>query len=263
MFLKLRKDLALSQRTVSPQHCNKYAPRAFNSFLNPRTYSTSQPQTNLLRESLKHFKKEEFEEVVSKLSRYLSQDPKNTEAWMTKGQAHAKLQQYDLALESFDQCLQPPEQPCQPQALMEKAKVYADLGHYEEAVLMVDRILEMDTRKKEVWNFKGLVLMKMGDRHTEAVECFESCLGLDLKQSGVWTNKGTAYLEMGKYSQALEAFNLSLEVDPKSKEAWMKKGLCLFGLNNSKDDVILCLDKSTELDPLYYEAWEHKLLLAL
>ncbi|MFQ5572738.1 MAG: tetratricopeptide repeat protein [Nitrosopumilaceae archaeon] len=65
---------------------------------------------------------------------------------------------------------------------------------------------------------KGNAFLNEG-KFEEALGFFEQALLLDQNNPELWNNKGVALRSIGRYDEAIECFNKSLEIDPRDKKA--------------------------------------------
>jgi len=130
------------------------------------------------------------------------------------------------------------------------------LGRDEEAVLCLDKALELDPRYAVAWNNKGASLDNLG-RYEEAILCYDQALELDPCCIAAWNNKGSSLYNLESYQEALNCCDKALELDPRHEVAWYSKGNSLHGLGRN-EEAILCYDQALELDPRDAAAWDNK-----
>lgn len=96
------------------------------------------------------------------------------------------------------------------------------LGRYQEALDIIDSVLEIKPESPTEWSNRGFVLSSM-DRNGEALEAFEKALSLDPESPKVLTSKGIVYFRMGLFEKALETFDRALAAEPKQASDWACK----------------------------------------
>ena len=106
---------------------------------------------------------------------------------------------------------------------------------------------ESDAR---VWNEKGNQLLRAGD-YEEAIRAYNMAIKYDRYFGWAYTNLGLAYLQMGKYAEAVLLLQKSLELLDTDKEkavAWNGLGN-LYRCLNDYHNAVVSYQKADELDP--------------
>lgn len=83
-------------------------------------------------------------------------------------------------------------------------------GEYDEAVLIYDRILEMNPENTYAWNNKGVAQFKAG-RPDEAIESYNRSLQIDPGNLDALRNSGFVYRSLGRLEEALHCYELVME----------------------------------------------------
>lgn len=96
------------------------------------------------------------------------------------------------------------------------------LGRYQEALDIIDSVLEIKPDSPTEWSNRGFVLSAMG-RNEEALEAFDKALSLDPESPKILTNKGIVYFRMGLPEKALETFDRAIAAEPKKASDWACK----------------------------------------
>jgi len=112
------------------------------------------------------------------------------------------------------------------ESLQDKGENLMELGKYEEAIRVFDKILTIDSDTLSALFDKGVALFEL-EEYEDAVKVFnEVILSGNENLKIVATNrKGLALLKINNHTEALEVFNQVLEIDPDNDTA----------LNNKKD----------------------------
>ena len=173
-----------------------------------------------------------------------------------RGSVYFCLDQWERANRDFDLALEYERQ--HGQALVGKARVAVQQGHYEEAIALVDRALQRDKRIqaaglkcraeayaaegnreqafKDMQAFRLLVGKTQGGLiesgclyhqlgvHTQAIECFDDAEALGDTNPAVFLRRGATYYEMGAFELAIEDYSRYIELVPKNAEVWTARG---------------------------------------
>jgi tetratricopeptide (TPR) repeat protein len=67
--------------------------------------------------------------------------------------------------------------------------------------------------KIDLWAIKGRILNDL-HRYDEAIVSLDRLLQLNPNHAAGWNNKGTALLHRGKYNEAITCFDKSMKLDP-------------------------------------------------
>ncbi|PWT78618.1 MAG: hypothetical protein C5B60_00895 [Chloroflexi bacterium] len=94
-----------------------------------------------------------------------------------------------------------------------KGKALSETGHLEEALVCLDRALELAPDLHTAWRERGHTynLLK---RWTEAAADFEHALELNATSSYDWHSRAYALYKCERYEEALAAIEQALELDP-------------------------------------------------
>jgi len=96
------------------------------------------------------------------------------------------------------------------------------LARYQDALEIVDSVLEIRPESAIEWSNKGFVLSAL-ERNEEALEAFEKALSYAPEAPKILTNIGIVYFKMGAFEKALEIFDKALNLEPKKASDWACK----------------------------------------
>jgi len=148
-------------------------------------------------------------------------------------------------------------------SLMQNGTDALILGKYQEALVYVNRIIEIDPEHADAWNLKGGV-HKLLKEDQKAMECYDKVLNINPKRGDTWSNKGGIFAGWGEHKKALECYDKAIAI--KSSEGrpdyvrWMieySKGKSYFKLKQFKE-AIRCYDKALELNQNEKDVWKAK-----
>ena len=120
-------------------------------------------------------------------------------------------------------------------ALLLASAALIDVGDCEKAVLLADKVLELDSsgRKAALLN-KSTALLRLG-RNGEALAATDVALGLDPGQITARSNRGSALFGLGRYQEALDEFEGVLALRPTHAVALVNRVLTLRALQRPED----------------------------
>ncbi len=125
----------------------------------------------------------------------------------------------------------------------------------EEAVRHVTRAIELDPKRGNLINQRGLHFMHLG-RVKDALADFERATELDPKNAMNWANVAAAHCYLDQWKPALDAATHSLELDPKSYNAWVWSGWAHFELGEL-EAAISDLERGLRINTESKEAWRN------
>lgn len=144
-------------------------------------------------------------------------------------------------------------------------------GSFEEAVLAIDKAIEIEPQNATLWDAKGLGLMMVAvitsnmSAFNQSIQAYDKAVELDPENLTLRINRGFALRQkayelpdkqgVGILEDALLAFDQILALNSSFGEAWTGKGvifddLAMFSNNSSKyNDSLSAFDKAIELVP--------------
>jgi tetratricopeptide (TPR) repeat protein len=130
--------------------------------------------------------------------------------------------------------------------LSDKALGLAESGHYEEALELISKRINIDANNANAWYNKGIILFKMC-RYQDALNSFSQAADIDPGFTGAWVNKGVALMELGKNLAAIHAFDKAITIDPGDKQARHYRDLAQKKIIESSSFSPQSTDKQTKL----------------
>ncbi len=129
------------------------------------------------------------------------------------------------------------------------------LQAYERALQAAEKGGSRDNAEVP-WYSKGAALVML-DRPAEALVCLERALEINPKSEVAWVNKGTALAKLGRHEEALRCYNAALRLNPTYEVAWNNKANTLARRGKHRE-AIRCYDEAIRLDQGYRDAWVNK-----
>lgn len=172
---------------------------------------------------------------------------KNTqvEELINEGIEHIELEEYDLALQVFDNVLK--IDPNNISALYYKSEIYLEQEKFNPALFYAEKVLEFEPKNIQALNNKGEAFAGLG-KYNEAHDSFDKVLEIDSTNIEALINKGKTYLKQGLDKIALDYFNKVLEIDVNNYEALKNVGQ-LLALEGNYTEAVEVFDKILKLNP--------------
>jgi superkiller protein 3 len=114
----------------------------------------------------------------------------------------------------------------------------------------VKNTTQVEADDARMWNEKGNMLLRSGEIEN-AINAYNSAIQLDRRFGWSYTNLGVAYLQLGKYAEAVLFLQKSLELLKTDKDravTWNALGN-LYRCLNDYHNAIVSFQKADELDP--------------
>ena len=156
-------------------------------------------------------------EAVTALTKATQLAPTDIKAWVGLGLSQAKLKLWDEALQSMKvaEKLDP-----------KNAKVNFYFSYYymqrndpEQALIYIDRSLEVDRADPATWGIKGANLLKL-ERYSEAVQALETAIKLKPDLAAyIWTSFGESLLRMKQLGKAITTLEHAIELAPNEPDS--------------------------------------------
>ncbi len=171
-----------------------------------------------------------------------------------QGHTLVELRRYDEAIALIDKVLQ--LQPNYPEAWVKRGEALLELQKNDEALKAFDEALKLKLDYARAWYGRSKVLDKM-QRHEEALAALNKALEIQPEDATAWYSQGTVLERLQRYEEALESFNRAVQIQPDDALAWYQRGAVLNKLQRY-DDALISLGEAVQKKPTYAEAWTQK-----
>lgn len=186
-----------------------------------------------------------FEEV-------LKMDPENVNALYSMGLLNLVSRRYDECIRYFDEVLR--KDPDYISALNAKAYCLAIINRPEIAMPLIKRALDIEVQPAYL-DTKAFVLFKLG-KFDEALSVVDEVLERDPMNEDAFYTKGNIKFNTKNYDDALRCFNEALLIDPKFIEVYNAKALAL-SEKKKFEEAAVELKKAIEIEPSLSQAHEN------
>ena len=192
--------------SVDPSKVDPVDSRVLSDLLDERNLASDQVDAEeLLDIGLSDMGINRFEEATETLERaaqFADDEGVSQEAWVNKGAAHARLEEYDAAVGAYEEALRI-DDDSEHAATAETNLAYAlwEWGHTEEALEHAERAVEIDPRFAQAWYNRGFFLLERGLAE-DAVTAFDNAIRLGMRNADVLEEKARALEEQGEHEEA-------------------------------------------------------------
>lgn len=136
-----------------------------------------------------------------------------------------------------------------------KASILSKLHEPDQALQCFNKALEINPQISESWNNKGIALADMGMLE-EAIVCYDNALELESKYLGAMINKGTALFQLGQFEAALIMLENVISLNPNLAEVWNNHGLILEKMNRHQE-AIMSFKMALIVNPRHVSSWNN------
>jgi len=140
------------------------------------------------------------------------------------GTVYLDLSEFDKARSCFEKAstLVPPELS----ACYNLARLQQRDGDHEQALILYQKILEVQPERGEVWNNLGLANRETGNQD-QAFSCFQNAVNFAPDMAEAWNNLGVALDENNSVEEAITAYRRAVAIDPAYPSAHFNLGSAL------------------------------------
>lgn len=118
--------------------------------------------------------------------------------------------------------------------------------NYKDAETYIDKVLKIDQNSVDALNLKGLILLNLNKKY-KSIGYFDDALEIDPEYFFAIKNKGIALFNLEKYDEALESFKHALKINNKDVELINYTGWTLAVLGKF-NEAIQYYDQALKID---------------
>ena len=180
----------------------------------------------------------------------LSEEP--LEIWNLLGMEHLLAEEYEDAAYFFKNCVS--DIPDDYSSLYNLLYCYEQLEKNEEAIQVLNEILEIDPYSEIAWHQLGLVLLKKG-LLKEALSAFDFAIISDDTFTGAYIEKAKLLEGLGRVNEAISNYEIALNTNDPSAFVYQSIGTCHEKLGNLELARQFYL-KAIHIEPSNENSWE-------
>ena len=160
----------------------------------------------------------------------LNQEPKNEELLLRLARVNFAIGNNKKALSYINAV--PKNYEYDDLSIQEFVRLFMDYGEYDEAIIFLDKIIELNPYNYSAWYFKGLIYQRK-ETYEKAVDAYEFCIAIDESNTMGHLGKGNSLMELKDFTGAIASYKLSLDNDETDAEVYCNIAECYESL---KDD---------------------------
>jgi tetratricopeptide (TPR) repeat protein len=159
---------------------------------------------------------EQHDAAVAELRRLVAADPKDTEAWITIGDAYRATDKDAQALEAFDKAVEAlgTPRPRDWRLFYARANVKERLKDWKAAEADAQLALKLAPNEAQLLNYLGYSWVERGERIPEALAMLERAIKLRPNDGYIMDSVGWAYYKLGRYEDAARTLGQAVLLVP-------------------------------------------------
>ena len=188
---------------------------------------------------------------IKYLNKALELSEDTLEIWNLLGMEHLLAEEFEEASYFFKNCIT--DNPQDYSALYNLLYCFDHLNKTEEAIQILNEVLEIDPYSEVAWHQLGLVLLKK-KQPKEALSAFDFAIISDDTFTGAYIEKGKLLEGLGRINEAIENYEIALNTNDPSAFVFQSIGRCHEALGNHELAVKFYL-KAIHLEPSNENSW--------
>ena len=195
----IREVISEYNSWINQQNSNTTSNQTTNTTNNVVTSKENTPE-NYLQLASEFLQKENYPKAISYLSRYLENDPKNTNVLFYRAMAKGQLNDNYGAISDYEKIIE--NNSNYPITVAKFATVYNNkayalvkLKKYKDALPFVNKALEIDEKEWFIWDTRGEIYFNIG-KYDVAISDLSKAIKIE-KHDNSYYLRGLAYIKKG------------------------------------------------------------------
>ena len=241
VFRNVRSDvLKASNNTQRPVEASQLTGEAF--YLKKGTYANELIIIDSLIET------NQYDKALVIAISILNEDENNKFALIRRGRLYSFLDKHELAEADFN--LAKKKYPNDSEVLMYQGRYYKAVGKLNEALLVLNNALKLDSMYIEALWQRGLV-REYQEQFELALQDYSKAIQLDPKNPMKYVKRAIFFNKnLNEYDKAFNDYSKAIEIDSNNPDLWYERGIFI---GNNGDDKLAINDfnKALSIDPLH------------
>ena len=188
-----------------------------------------------LRQKAKQLSSEKnWEELLSVSSEIIKLTPKDDEAYVNRGSANAKLNNFQDAINDYDIALE--INPNNDSAYVARSFAKSKLGDFQGEIDDCNKALEINPNNDDAYVNRSFAKEKLGDFQGEIDDC-NKALKINPESDHAYVNRGVAKSKLGDSQGSINDCNKALEINSNNERAYVNRGIAKKNIGYYKDAI--------------------------
>jgi tetratricopeptide (TPR) repeat protein len=148
---------------------------------------------------------------------------KNASAWIFLGNAYTNIKENDLAIDAYTEAIDLIKRNQISKYLSDtyarRGILYRFKNQQEKAISDFTESIKLDTKDWSAYNSRGLCYIELG-RNRDAVNDFSSAIKINNQESVVYSNRGLANSKLGYNDECRKDCDRAIQLNPKNASAY-------------------------------------------
>ena len=207
--------------------------------------------------------------ALSDAERAVKLNPKDGDAYLSRGTGKAGLGRHEQAIVDFTQALRCPDNSYFPRPMFlhlcywDRADSKAALGNHAGAIADYDSAIKWDPNIPEVYHNRGHCKAELGN-HAGAIANYDRAIELNPKHAEAHFYRGISIAELGNHAGAIADYDHAIELNQTDAAAYLNRGINKAELGDHAGaiaDYGRALKLNTEYAEAHYGRGQAKFLL--
>jgi protein O-mannosyl-transferase len=192
-----------------------------------------------LNRGIAYARQNEYDKAIEDISKAIQLDTRQTKAYYSN-YARAYYNRGNMYFNQgrFDLALQDFNKciewnPKYGQAYFNRGNIYTDTREYDKALADFSRAAELNPRDAKPFVNRGYVF-GLKKEYEKALHDFDMAVRLNPEDPGIYFNRGMLFLNMQDYVKSIESFSKTLKINPNDPEALFNRGLAEYYSSDKK-----------------------------
>jgi tetratricopeptide (TPR) repeat protein len=150
-----------------------------------------------------------------------------------------------------------------PSAYLNRGIAYARENNYDKAIEDISKAIQLDMNNTNAFNNGAKAYYNRGNMYASerkfdmALKDFDKCIELNPKYKQAYFNRGNIYSDRQEYGQAMADFSKAIELDPGEAKPYLNRGF-IYGIRKEYVKALDDFDRAISLDPGNADAFFNK-----
>ena len=191
------------------------------------------------------------QKTIAEYDKVIRLDPKFAKAYINRGNAYQKNDDYDKAFADYDEAIR--LDPKDALAYNNRGRAYESKGDYEKAIADYDEAIRLDPKDAPAYNNHGNAHLAKGDYDKATVD-YDEAIRVDPKFAFAYDHRGIAYAAKGDRDKAIADYDEAIRLNPKSALAYYNRGIT-HDTKGDHDKAIADFDEAIRVNPKFAFAY--------